>query len=324
MSLALYTRQLWLPGITHKKLDHVYGVREWLGSGQWTLNKKLGKNRAEIALHSIEDYVDAMLCDAIRQAAAAFESARAANFYPGEPRSYAWQFIPYYYAGYFAANALMRLCGYASINFYAGECSEINQQGMLLNLGGISDKDKITPGVYYLSANLSGTPSVSFSQVGGKGGVHIQFWIAFTKFLDELNHSIGNANLLTQADRTAALNELNDLKAGLKHSNTQSGAWLSEVRNAMNYRLEYGEWFPYDGSQTDGVSIKAALCGAIKGIHGIPKSNAKLPDPTRAVRLSGFLLSWLRSSFSTLEATSTGKVKKLISDGVLKIANCIK
>lgn len=319
MRISLFSRQLWLPGIARGKIRYTGGVREWICSGEWSLNTNVTRKRAELSIFIVDDFVDATLSDAIRQSIAAFESARAVKANTAEPKSYAWQFISYYYAGYFAANALMRLCGYGCTNLYPIECSEINQHALLCGVGGTNESSKMAPGVYFTNVNLKGSPYWSLSQVGGKGGVHIQFWIAFLRFLEELDSFI-KASPLPKSDRVAARNELSDLISGLKHSNTQSGSWLSEVRNAMNYRLEYGSWFPYDGSVTDGIAIRETLNETLAGKIGLPKAGQALPDPTRAVRLSGYLLSWLKTSFITLEASSSGSTKLLISKGVLGIA----
>lgn len=319
MRLDLFSRQLWLPGVARGKIRYKGGVREWIRSGEWSLNANLTKKRAQISLYTVDDFVDATLSDAIRQSIAAFESARAVECYFAEPKSYAWQFISYYYAGYFAANALMRLCGYGCTNLYQIECAEINQQALLYGVGGTNESNKITPGVYFTSISLQGTPYWSLSQVGGKGGVHIQFWIAFLHFLDDLDKYIKTSSL-PKSDRDAARGELSNLISGLKHSSTQNGSWLSEVRNAMNYRLEYGTWFPYEGSVTDGIAIRDTLSAMLAGNMQLPKRGQSIPDPTRAVRLSGYLLSWLKTSLVTLEASSSGKTKELISNGALKIA----
>jgi hypothetical protein len=280
------------------------------------------KRHADISLHAVEEFADASVHDALRLSNAAFESARAVNAHPQEPKSYAWQFIAYYYSGYFAANALMRLCGYGCTNLSALECGTINQQALLYGVGGISESTKLAPGVYYTCASQSGSPLWTLSAVGGKGGVHIQFWIGFVRFLKELNQFI-KASALPQADRDAAVRELDELVAGLQHSGTQNGAWLSEVRNAMNYRLEYGAWFPYEDHVTDGLTLKRYFSDTMSGAVSLPKAEQALADPERAARLSAFLLHWLKLSLVTLESSSKGQKKSLTVDGALSIAASI-
>lgn len=65
---------------------------------------------------------------------------RAVDVCKEDNRSFLWQFIAYYYSGYFAVNALVRLCGYACANINAMDCTEISQSALLYGLGGAEEK----------------------------------------------------------------------------------------------------------------------------------------------------------------------------------------
>jgi hypothetical protein len=67
---------------------------------------------------------------------------RAVDVYKEDNRSFAWQFIAYYYSVYFAANALMRLYGYACTNINAMDSAEINQSALLYGLGRTEEKTR--------------------------------------------------------------------------------------------------------------------------------------------------------------------------------------
>lgn len=311
MRLPLFSRQLWLSGATRRNFKFSGGIKQWVQTGSWTVNPGITKKRASLTLHAIEDFTDASIYDALRFAIAAFESARAVPPHGSDARNYAWQFITYYYAGYFAANSLMRICGYACTYFSISECSEINEQALMYGIGGTNEQTKIAPGVFYAHTINTGIPTLDISAVNTKGGVHIQFWVGFLKFLEVLNGSI-KISALPSSDRTAAAAELNDLIAGLKHSGVQTGAWLSEVRNAINYRLEYGAWFPYEDNSLASLDLERLFKGSLDENLQLPKPAQSIPDPARAARLSAFLLSWLRASLTTLKGTSAGKKKDLI------------
>lgn len=298
------------------------GMREWISTGAWSIPMTISRKKVEILLHDYDQFSDATINDAIRLASAAFESARAVAVYKQESRSYAWQFISYYYSGYFAANALMRLCGYACTNLSALDCAEINQNASLCGFGGIDEKTKIVPGVFYSTTTRTPYDTWTLSAVSSKGGVHIQFWTGFLKFLLELEKVIKKSTY-PKTDKEAAMAELTLLIEGLKYSGTSSGAWLSEVRNAMNYRLEFGAWFPYDGAETNGENLRNIFRSAIDGTCSIPQSGQKLPSPVRASKISAFMLAWLRTSLITLASVSSGKKKKMIDEGPLKIGDAL-
>lgn len=298
------------------------GMHEWISIGAWSIVGPVHKKKVELHLHDYDEFCDASINDAIRLASAAFESARAVDVCRFDPRSCAWQFISYYYSGYFAANALMRLCGFACTNLSPLDCAEINQNALLCGLGGIDEKTKLAPGVFYSTTNRRPTDIWSLNAVSSKGGVHIQFWTGFLKFLLELEGFIKKSGS-PKSDRDAAIVELNQLIDGLRHSSTQSGAWLSEVRNAMNYRLEFGAWFPYADAETDGNVLRNIFSSAIDGSIVLPRSTQTLPAPVRASRISAFMLSWLRISLETLASASSGNKRKLINEGPLKISAAV-
>jgi hypothetical protein len=272
-----------------------------------------------LSIHGTDAFVDACVMDSINLSIAAFESASTREVKPQDHRSCAWQFIRYYYAAYFAANALMRISGYGLTNLASLECTAVNEHADLYGVGGRDEKSKIFPGAFAVRYNASKTPAVTLRTSTGKGGVHIQFWLAFLDFLNFLETDIktGTSPL---SDRRQAIAELSALRTELKNSNNQSGAWLSELRNAVNYRFELGVWFPYDNCSVDGETLRVAFSKGAKGETLIVGMNPTLPQIVRASRSCSFLLNWLHQSMSTIAATSKGKKHALISNGVLSFA----
>lgn len=319
MLLPIFSRQLWLPGSTKSTFRFEGGVREFLGAGGWSIDANITRKKALILLHAPDEFADASITDGIRLATAAFESAVSVNARTSDPRECAWQFVSYYYAAYFSANALMRLCGFGCTNITSLECAEINEYARLCGFGGVGEQNKIAPGVFYSWVDQNSTPVWNMHLINAKGGVHIQFWCGFMKFLLKIKESI-DSSAMPKADRDSAKLELTDLILGLKHSGSDSGAWLSEVRNALNYRLEYGVWFPYANCQIDGLAGKQALASAFNGGLNPPKQNMQIPDLERATRITGYLLAWLHESLLTLESSSARKKKDLIKNGPIALA----
>lgn len=310
--VPLFSRQLWPSGILRSNHCFHGGLKDWLLNGSWSVNAGVTKKKVSLCLHSVDELADAALNDAIRMSCAAFESATSVSVCVAESRSCAWQFISYYYSGYFAANALMRLSGCSAVNLSALECGEINEKALLYGVGGTEDKNKIAVGQFYMYTDLTGTPSLEMAALGSKGGVHIQFWASFLRYLDILRQTI-TSSTLPKTDRDSAKLELDLLVSSLKFSGVQTGSWLSEVRNGLNYRLDYGAWFPYDNSVTDGRTLKQAFTQGALGNIGLPAINQDISEPERAARVSASLLSWLRASLTTLDASVAGEKKKSIS-----------
>jgi hypothetical protein len=296
------------------------GVREWIGSRQWDPEAGMSRKRLSIAIYATEEFSDACCNETIKLASAAFESAAARETRPSDPRSCAWQFIKYYYAAYFAANALMRLCGHASTNLSVVDCTEINEQAALYGVGGTTDKNKFAPGVYYVQFDQASTPRVTLRLTNTKGGVHAQFWSGFRDFLAVLSQSLASASA-SSAERALADKELAALVSELQRAGSANGAWLSEMRNAVNYRFEHGTWFPYDGALTDHPALIEAFRHALRGGTSITDLATGVPEILRATRCCAFLLTWLRDSLNVMGTVARGRKKSLIEDGAMGFAD---
>ena len=322
MSLHARYRDSWLPGVTRRQLTFSGGLREWLSNCQWDPEVGMTKKRLTMAIHSADEFVDACVNDTITLAIAAFESASIKETNHLDVKSCAWQFIRYYYSAYYAANALMRLCGHACTNLSAADTTNINEQASLYGVGGNADATKLIAGQYLVQFLPSKTPKVSLRASTAKGGVHIQFWSGFLQFLSTLVADIRASGAIA-TEKKGAIDELNALMAELQRSGSQQGSWLSEMRNGVNYRFEHGMWFPYDVSTTDWKSMHLSLRHGLEGRTTILSMSASLSDAQRAVRTCSYLLRWLHVSMQTIQEVSQGKKRSMIADGVIRFASHI-
>jgi hypothetical protein len=311
----------WVPGILRPNISTDDGLRAWLLRGAWSHTMALTAKRATLLVHNFPSFADACANDVIALASAAFESATSVRVRSIEPRSCAWQVIAYYYAAYFAANSLMRLGGFVCTNLDVDVCAEINEQALLYGLGGVDDKSKFKPGVYYGAIASSGEFTLQ-SLAGVKGGVHIQFWAGFLKFLEVLDREI-SAGPLISSDRAAARAELKQLKDSLTRGNKGNGSWLSDVRNAVNYRFENGVWYPYSNNSVTGDELLSVVRGRVSGAAGLMSETAKEPDCSRLASVSGFLLRWSQQSLETIESSARYKKKSRIVNGPLSFSTTI-
>lgn len=325
INLALLSRELWLPGINRRAIDSEVGIREWISGGQWTFAELLRKNKAKITAHVFDEYAQASLVDAITLSIAASESASAYSRPVAgiDDRSCAWRLISVYYAAYFAANALMRICGYACTNISALECASVNEMAILTGFKGAADNHKLTQGIYFIRPVSIPDGVVSVDMLNGGGGVHIQFWIGFKRFLEDLRISI-NASDRLKHEKKSAQSELTSLIDGLTYANSANGSWLSEVRNSINYRFEFGSWYPYSKSRANGSEIEAILRDSVRnGRVAIPPPGALVPEVLRATHISAALLFWLSEWLRIVDAGSSGRKKSLLSNGALGMLKTI-
>lgn len=79
---------------------------------------------------------------------------------------------------------------------------------------------------------------------GGNGGSHEEMWKAFLTLLVQVEEQI----IRTQGhdpNAIATVQVLTVLRTQLCRQGKTNGAWPSTVRNNVNYRHDYGVWFPY-------------------------------------------------------------------------------
>jgi hypothetical protein len=315
MSLIRESRNSWLPGVLRAKPTYAGSLRDWIVKGDWIPDQKLTSKRARLTVYQLENVVDACVNDAVALSIAAFESSAAASAKSHNPKACAWQFIKYYYSAFFAANALMRLGGFACTNLSATETGALNEQAYLYGLGGATKSDSLQPALFLVEVNAASS-SVALHAINAKGGVHAQFWSGFNHYLSSLEVAFKSA---TTSEKTQALTELIQLQTALGRAGHSSGAWLSEIRNAVNYRFEHGLWFPYR-SEVDDKSLRNPF-KTVKTSKSVLPVNTAGPDPVYAARCCAHLLMWLYEALVIVHDKAQGTRKKNIAEGVLALAD---
>lgn len=321
MSIVIRSRESWLAGAMRPTFRSNLGVREWIQREGWTPLAGMTRKRILGTIHSLDEYSEACVRDAVKLSIAAFESAAGANPTTREVRSCAWHYIKYYYSAYFAANALMKLSGMSCINLTAIDCASINAWASANGVGGMTDSNRLVAGLYVMQVEKTITPTFALRQTGGKGGVHIQFWTGFSTFLSNLRAEL-NSSPAPKNERDAAAADLNLLEGELRQGGLSQGSWLSEMRNAVNYRFEYGTWFPYDNPGLSVAEVKASFRLHALNAHRFAIAKQESSDVLRAARVCGYLVGWLKSSLETVSNSAKGE-KKTLFKGALDFADQI-
>lgn len=213
MYLPVAYQAQWLPGVLRPRAQFHGGLRDWLRGSGWTPAEKITSKKATIFVHDSANFADSCANDFIALATAAFESASSVPVRPAaDPKACAWQVISYYYSAYFSANALMRLAGYACTNFDVDVCTDFNELASLCEMGGVGEKEKLRPGVFFVSPAPSGPQKMLVQSLSGvTGGVHVQFWAGFLRFLEAIEKGIAVGPMPT-ADKKLVKQEISSLK----------------------------------------------------------------------------------------------------------------
>lgn len=281
----------------------------------------MSKRRLQGTINTPEVFGEACIREAVRLGVVSFESAAQVDAIHADVRSCAWQFIKYYYAAFFAANGLMRLSGQACINLTALDCASINSWALAHGVGGARDQDKLNPGLFQLDFDATSTPTFTLRLHSGKGGVHIQFWSGFSTFLGGLRADIQRSPA-PKAERDAAIADLNLLESELQRGGVTHASWLSEIRNAVNYRFEHGAWFPYAAQESDKTALRDSFKMHFNSSSRFIAAPAAASDLVRAGRVCGFLVGWLRESLGLIAERAKGE-KAMLVKGALAFAGKI-
>lgn len=236
---ADFLRPRWVTGLNKVSVPGP-GVETWLLSGAYSwLPSPTGTLYLD-ASTAQERLAEAMAGEIARFSCAAYESLLDASLNIKDSRSLGWPLVRYYYASFYAAHALLRVAG-AGVNMISGQtASSLNRVGGQY----LGMSPQISAGLHLFQADRVTPGRVRLTKIGsGNGGSHEDMWKLFLDLVQDLENdivlSIGGANQAQNAVQVLSL------LRNLLCRQGKGGAWPSTVRNNVNYRHDYGVWYPY-------------------------------------------------------------------------------
>lgn len=321
MLLIDASQQLWLPSLFKQEKVEASGVRDWFLLAKFRIEDTPSKKLTKLYTGNSTDFNEALAQDILKYASATFESLENLKANDQRPNASGWIIIRSYYAAYFAANSLMRMFGYFSVNLDRNHISEIHDMAILYSVKlPSSDKKKLQAGTYYGNySDTSGDGLITFRTLeNSSGGVHQQFWSAFKQFLITLRSELILGCSLPKPDIESVKDDLKKLEDLLSKDSSGRGSYLSEIRNAVNYRLELGVWHPYLKCKTPTSNLLSALEFAFDKplVLGCDEHDSELES---VIHLSAFLVAWLRHSLLRIELLGHGSRKHFLRKGPLDL-----
>lgn len=209
-------------------------LEEFLLSGDYTVT---GHNFNTIDIYDQKNkFSDCLKSEIIRFSDACTESVANSRAVRTSEKSIAWQFIELYYAGFFAAHGLLRLVGKSNSRLEQRAINLLNQQ--ISRLGPVIwTANKGTYETEYFGASKM----ITLRKLPDAGGVHALLWQQFNQLINDILAS--PIAITLPVDDTACLIQIGTI---IRNSDpTNPGHWLSNVRNKVNYRMEFDTWHPY-------------------------------------------------------------------------------
>lgn len=237
-------RPKWSPGLNAVGIPKFTSVASWLATGTYGwLPSAQGSGCLDLR-GSVTDFTSALASEIARFSCAAYESLLDAGPPAAAARSLGWTLVRHYYATFYCAHALLRIAGTSLTYLSASVVTDLNKvAGQYL---GVSPQ--LVSGLYLVGVDSVNRNLVNLKLIsGGKGGSHEEMWGHFLQLLADVENSI----VLSQGQIPSALQAVQiftQLRTSLCSQGKNNGAWPSSIRNAVNYRHDYGVWYPYSRS----------------------------------------------------------------------------
>ena len=187
-----------------------------------------------------EELKKSLSLDAFRFATHSAQTVYEAEKNTAYDKMSAWRLIETYYAAFFAAHAALRFFGRSfsflesgHVRFLASRCC--SDAGYAPSL----------PSTYYLIEFNPSASEVLFTQHKDS---HKDLWKCFFSlilFLEQETLKSRASNQLRQ-ELSAYFSDLSESLTN--RGQFSEGAWLSNVRNEVNYKSAHGVWFPFSKS----------------------------------------------------------------------------
>jgi hypothetical protein len=228
-----------------------------------------------------------------------------------------WALVHAYYAAFYAGHSILRIFG-SSCTYIDG--SRLATLKQLLALYGLLAS--FQGGLY--EATISGNGAeIRFQLLGNSlGGTHEQFWHVFNKRMVQIEEQILKGNL-PQLQAQQAWDCLGKFRSVITRG-TSSASWLSNVRNAVQYRHTYGVWFPFKLLKSERLAL-SRLAGRWGGDPlAVPLSTNSCGDLGSFIAGCTFVVSFCRSLITLIsELGKRGRAESFVHYGPQRYLNTL-
>lgn len=237
--LVAAARLLWCRGLAQTRGRPSKSIQEWLSTA--TFAPSLSNKDIFLTGVDEKELLAALAFDINRLSMAACETLRNISEIQEVPKSMGWPYVKLYYAALFYCHTLLRIWG-KSANYL--RTTDLILLRSTINAYGLSSPFTLSTGQYLIVADIDNTQAV-LSQDRGGGGSHDAVWRELSKAFSTLKIALSNSQLL-QVDKARLQSQI-DQAQNLLSSNGSNPAWLSFMRNDINYKQAEGVWYPYKG-----------------------------------------------------------------------------
>lgn len=313
MSTALLLlRNLRVPSLHRVRALKSLGIGEWIGDQGYVAASSITGGKLILSFTDQISYASAIAADVIRTSNASFETVSSINRHRVFPKSLGWALIKAYYGSYFAAHAIMRAYCYGVVKLEAGHIGLFAQA---VCAAGLNNDGSMVGGYYSINLD-SANGQIEFSLIGTNP--HESLWRGFLEFLNVMSLRIQAGPGLSE-EKGQMIAFLSEIRDGI------SPMLPSQIRNKLNYRQEYGVWYPFSGfDETTGRDLVALLERWGEKPTILAPACRETKETKRLASLAVCLVALLRETILDIESSrdlgrafagrrSTGLLSKLLS-----------
>lgn len=210
--------------------------KDWLEAGSYVPTGLVGPASFTLTPHNSSDLVSALTGEFCSSALSAIESMIEVERGSRNARALAWPAIEAYYSSFFSAHSFMRFFGTGCTWLALADMGRLKKVAHLYNA---LDSTGPRKGQWKYCLLPNGDIAFELGGATGGGGAHDVVWEVFAGVVDDVLEKMSKSSIIAASDSNALTLLLSDLKKQCKTT--------SNIRNGINYRREYGVWFPYSG-----------------------------------------------------------------------------
>ncbi len=234
-----------LNGLYNQTATSELTFKGWLSKGDFKFTGYESQKSFEIEYFREDLIKQVLVFEASKMSTSAFESINGIRKEVKFPKTIGWLIIRSYYSAYYSVHAIMRCLGHVFSQLDNKEALKLKE---ILGLYFPEEEKNISTGFYSITMGKD-TSKMNFRMLSNS---HKDVWSIFYDELNRLSESVSESIIIPKEKRTNIINILFRLRQLLSNQGHEhNGAWLSKVRNSVNYRHSYGAWFPYVNSKSD-------------------------------------------------------------------------
>lgn len=255
-------RHWWAPQINAIGEPDVLGVDAWLATGNYSCTAYSAAQAAASGSPATQEMLTIRLANPLelsnafaseisRFSCAAYESLLDAAPPAAASKSLGWAVVRHYYAAFYSAHSIMRIAG-SSLTFISSDTIRTVNSIASAYLGVLPP---LRPGIHLVRFDRSDPTLVTITKVSsGAGGSHEDLWRVFLNFAKETETEITLRMGRSSAGPDGAVQLLSNFRNYFRDA-----GWASKLRNGVNYRQEYGVWFPWKRKNKEAQKLSARM-----------------------------------------------------------------